>query len=197
MCGGVVFYAAQTNALIDAEIAEKSCFWTANNWSKKDISRVLFFCAVTCTKAMIIHLEPLLPTVSSNLTRKLWTDRPQTFPYLVLLRMGFTELSTSPPKLVSSYLTLSPLSTTTPGVMATVSFLWHFPWGHPRFPLGTILSCGARTFLPPGINQASDHLSFFNQVSRLDFCVNKEDPVTVRARFNFLGMQQFIELLRR
>lgn len=27
--------------------------------------------------------------------------------------------------------------------------LWHFPWGHPRFPLGTILLCGARTFLPP------------------------------------------------
>lgn len=26
--------------------------------------------------------------------------------------------------------------------------LWHFPWGCPRFPLGTILSCGARTFLP-------------------------------------------------
>ena len=31
----------------------------------------------------------------------------------------------------------------------TVCFLWHFPWGRPRSPLGTILPCGARTFLPP------------------------------------------------
>ncbi len=49
---------------------------------------------------------------SSNLTRELRTDRPQAFPYLVLLRMGFTEHPTSPPDLVSSYLTLSPLSAT-------------------------------------------------------------------------------------
>ena len=30
-----------------------------------------------------------------------------------------------------------------------VSFLWHFPWGHPQSPLATILPCGARTFLRP------------------------------------------------
>jgi len=42
-------------------------------------------------------------------TRESRTDRPQTLPYLALLRMGFTELPTSPPALVSSYLTLSPL----------------------------------------------------------------------------------------
>ncbi len=48
---------------------------------------------------------------SSSLTRELRTDRPQTPPYLALLRMGFTEQPTSPPALVSSYLTLSPLPT--------------------------------------------------------------------------------------
>src|SRR5690606_34953240 len=37
------------------------------------------------------------------------TGRPQTLLYSALLRMGFTELPTSPPELVSSYLTLSPL----------------------------------------------------------------------------------------
>ena len=58
---------------------------------------------------MIIHLGSSLPTTSSNQTRKPWADSPQTFPYSILLRMGFTELLTSPSKLVSSYLTLSPL----------------------------------------------------------------------------------------
>jgi len=30
-----------------------------------------------------------------------------------------------------------------------VCSLWHFPWGHPRSALPTILPCGARTFLSP------------------------------------------------
>ncbi len=42
-------------------------------------------------------------------TRELWAGRPQTLPYLALLRVGFTELPVSPPELVSSYLTVSPL----------------------------------------------------------------------------------------
>jgi len=49
-----------------------------------------------------------------------------------------------------------------------VCSLWHFPWGCPRSPLGTILSCGARTFLPPPWPKAhagSDHLFFFDQRS--------------------------------
>jgi len=33
--------------------------------------------------------------------------------------------------------------------LQTVFSLWHCPWGYPRFSLRTILSCGARTFLPP------------------------------------------------
>jgi len=78
-------------------------------WPKKSVSRVLFPPAVACKKAMIIHLGSPLPTTSSNQTQKLRADHPQTFLYSILLRMGFTELLTSPPELVSSYLTLSPL----------------------------------------------------------------------------------------
>ena len=78
-------------------------------WLEKAVSRVLFSVAVTHNEVTIIPLGPPLPTASSNRTRELRTGRPQALPYLVLLRMGFTELSTSPPKLVSSYLTLSPL----------------------------------------------------------------------------------------
>jgi|GEM_PF-2878487 len=37
------------------------------------------------------------------------TDSPQSFPYLVLHRTGFTKLSRSPGKLVRSYRTVSPL----------------------------------------------------------------------------------------
>ncbi len=42
-------------------------------------------------------------------TRELRTGRPQTLPYLALLRVGFTKLPVSPLELVSSYLTVSPL----------------------------------------------------------------------------------------
>ncbi len=42
-------------------------------------------------------------------TRESRAGRPQSLPYLALLRMGFTEHPASPPNLVSSYLTLSPL----------------------------------------------------------------------------------------
>lgn len=78
-------------------------------WLEKTVSRVLFPAAVTRNVATIIPLGPSLPTASSSLTREFRTGRPQTLPYLALLRMGFTELPTSPPALVSSYLTLSPL----------------------------------------------------------------------------------------
>jgi len=78
-------------------------------WTKKTVSRVLFPAEVTCSKMMIIHLGSLLPATSSSQTQELRADHPQTFLYSTLLRMGFTELLTSPPELVSSYLTLSPL----------------------------------------------------------------------------------------
>ncbi len=42
-------------------------------------------------------------------TRKPRAGHSQTLPYLVLLRVGFTKPVVSPPQLVSSYLTFSPL----------------------------------------------------------------------------------------
>ena len=54
---------------------------------------------------------------------------------------------------VRSYRTISPL----PRRTRAVSFLWHFPWGHPHRVLPGTLPCGARTFLqreprfPPAI----------------------------------------------
>jgi hypothetical protein len=39
-----------------------------------------------------------------------------------------------------------------------VSFLWHFPWGHPHWPLASILLCGVRTFLEPAIAAVARHL---------------------------------------
>ena len=71
------------------------------------------------------------------------TTRPSD---LTLLRMGFTEPPGSPRTLVRSYRTFSPLPVTETGPSA-VCFLWHFPAGFPDWPLASILSCGAPTFL--------------------------------------------------
>jgi len=66
-----------------------------------------------------------LPDGSSSLTRKHWTGRP--LPYLALHReMGFTKHPASPPGLVSSYLTVSPLPRP-PKETQAVYFLLHFP----------------------------------------------------------------------
>ena len=65
------------------------------------------------------------------------------------LRMGLTR------ELVRSYRTFSPLPRGQPprrmrarAAGVAVSFLWHFPWGCPRWALPTTLPCGVRTFLP-------------------------------------------------
>src|SRR5215831_14348809 len=104
--------------------------------------------------AMIIHLGPTIPWASSDRTQRRRTSHP--YPtcgpqweqvgkplYLVLLRVGFTELPMSPLELVRSYRTVSPL----PGhgvrqcckqpccrqrlagmhASLAVYFLWHFP----------------------------------------------------------------------
>jgi len=104
------------------------------------ISRVLFPCAIQGgdhSSGMSIARHLTQPT------RELRAGHSQALLYLVLLRVGFTKPATSPPQLVSSYLTFSPL----PGKGPAVYFLWHFPWGRPRSALRTTLPCGARTFL--------------------------------------------------
>ena len=71
----------------------------------------------------------------------------------------------------------------------TVFSLWHFPWGCPRFPLRTILSCGARTFLPSA-KRTGDHLSFFDQIynKSLFFRIYVQNPVTMGASLNFMHL---------
>jgi hypothetical protein len=84
-------------------------------------------------------------------TRKLRTDSPLSFPYLVLHRTGFTKLSRSPGKLVRSYRTVSPLPVQieNQSVPAVCSLL-HFPSRHRDSMLWSVLSCGVRTFLQVG-----------------------------------------------
>jgi len=99
------------------------------------------------------------PDVTAGLerpTRELQAGNPQTLPYLALLRVGFTELPVSPPGLVSSYLTVSPLPSTQPVECSAVCFLWHFPARRRDWVLPSTLPCGARTFLPsrPGARPA-------------------------------------------
>ena len=84
---------------------------------------------------------------------------PKDEPLLVLLPVGFTEPSTSPTMLVSSYLTVSPLPAL-PHPKASeplaVCSLWHCPARRRGWLLATTVLCGVRTFLssclprPPG-----------------------------------------------
>lgn len=74
--------------------------------------------------------------------------RPRTLPYLVLHRVGFTELPRSPEELVRSYRTVSPLPCTE-GIpqCRAVYFLLHFPSRCRDSRLWSTLPCGVRTFL--------------------------------------------------
>ena len=74
---------------------------------EKPISRVLFRLKEAVT---IIYLGRLLPSVSSDTTRKA-DGPPEILPYLVLLHVGFTKASQSPELLVRSYRTFPPLPT--------------------------------------------------------------------------------------
>ena len=78
----------------------------------------------------------------------LGTSGGQPVPRLALLRVGFTEPAGSPRSLVRSYRTVSPLPVPVDRPSAVCS-LWHFPAGHPDWPLASTLPCGAPTFLDP------------------------------------------------
>src|SRR4051812_1626942 len=80
-------------------------------------------------------------------TRRLRTGRPQTPPYLVLLRAGFCL----PPVLPRARCALTaPFHHCLPALRRTsaVYFLCHFPSGCPDRGLPGTLPCGVRTFLP-------------------------------------------------
>jgi hypothetical protein len=80
-------------------------------------------------------------------------------PRLALLRVGFAEPIASPRSLVRSYRTVSPLPVRVAPSSAVCS-LWHFPAGHPDWPLASTLPYGAPTFLgpfPPEGGSGRDH----------------------------------------
>ncbi len=107
------------------------------------ISRVLSW--------MIIFLDCMLPYSSpiSPIGRGLPGDMTgrHTAPFLALLRMGFTQ---PPPLPVKRWSLTPPFHPYRP--KAAVSFLLHFPWGHPHRTLSGILPCEARTFLTCGLS---------------------------------------------
>jgi hypothetical protein len=71
-------------------------------------------------------------------------------PCSTLLRVGFAEPAESPRPLVRPYRTVSPLPVRCPGALpSAVCFLWHFPAGHPDWPLASTLPFGVPTFLDP------------------------------------------------
>jgi len=55
---------------------------------------------------------------------------------------------------VRSYRTVPSL----PDHIRRSTFLWHFPWGHPRWTLSSTLPYGARTFLECKIHSRSSFL---------------------------------------
>jgi len=73
----------------------------------------------------------------------LWPGRPQTPSYAVLLQVGFSVPALSPTR---RWALTSPFHPYRPE-RAAVYFLWHFPWGRPRFALRITLPYEARTFL--------------------------------------------------
>ena len=86
-------------------------------------------------------------------TRELQAGHLQALPYLVLLRVGFSKLAVSPPPLVSSYLTFSPLPWAYHGGLVSVALSLGLPplgitqhpalWSSDFPPAG--VSCGRRS----------------------------------------------------
>src|SRR3954468_5357238 len=69
-------------------------------------------------------------------------------PCSALLRVGFAEPPESPRALVRSYRTVSPLPV--PEGPSAVCFLWHFPAGHPDWPLASTLALWSPDLPRPG-----------------------------------------------
>ena len=147
-------------------------------------------------------------------TRESRTDRPQTLPYLALLRMGFTELLTSPPALVSSYLTLSPLpafaEAITGGLLSVALSL-----GSPPVPVKDHPALWSPDFPPPTLAQglSGRRSSGCLQPHQIIRVVNplpgsgsikisvrgcdKKQATTVRTGLNLIENKEAVEHLRR
>ena len=78
--------------------------------------------------------------------RPTWGWAGPVAPRLALHRVGFTE----PACHQAAGALLPHLFTVTGDADGRgCVFLWHFPWGFPRWPLPSTLLCGVRTFLEP------------------------------------------------
>jgi len=80
-------------------------------------------------------------------TRESWRAGPAHPPLFGLSPGGVCRAVPVTRDAVRSYRTFSPLPRKDLRPSGAVCFLWHFPWDRSRFPLGTTLPCGARTFL--------------------------------------------------
>jgi len=96
----------------------------------------------------VVGSHPSGTPVSGRLERPTWgwASNPSR-PDLALHRVGFTQ----PACHQTAGALLPHLFTVAADAWApeAVSFLWHFPWGFPRWPLASTLLCGVRTFLEP------------------------------------------------
>ena len=112
---------------------------------------------------MTIHLAPTLPSGSSDLPGN------SSGPPLIVPLFGFAPdgvylapvVTDKTGELLPHPFTLTRQNGSRP-LYRAVSFLWHFPARHRDWGLPSILSCGARTFLPFACLQSSGHLSYSN-----------------------------------
>jgi len=114
-------------------------------------------------EAMIIHLVSMLPSKSSNLPGNSG-GQPSNAPLFGLAPDGVylaPVVTDGTGELLPHPFTLTPCKGFRP-LHQAVSFLWHFPACRQDWVLPSILSCGARTFLPFARRQSSDHLSYSN-----------------------------------
>ncbi|GEM_PF-1362056 len=116
------------------------------SYCRRSISRVLSLCDHLSTEPVAVFLERPFPESRRATSTSL---------YSVLLPMGFTK-----PICYHTAGALLPHHFTV-AAEAAVSFLWHFPSGHPARTLSGIAPYEARTFLselPEGSSQRSPNL---------------------------------------
>jgi hypothetical protein len=92
---------------------------------------------------MIIYLGSASRRTSSGAYARASEQLPLRDAQAALQQTGFTSRTGHPVRLCALTALVSPL----PALRRAVSFLWHFPYGHPRLPLATVLLYAVRTFL--------------------------------------------------
>lgn len=112
---------------------------------------------------MTIHLAPALPSGSSNLPGNS-SGPPSSVPLFGLAPDGVClapAVTDRTGELLPRPFTLTRYRGSQP-IYRAVFFLWHFPARHRDWALPSILSCGARTFLPFACRQSGGHSACSN-----------------------------------